>query len=462
VTDKAGVKGNGDWGMGGCVGDVDNNGYDDLFITNYGRDVLYLNNGNGTFRDVSASAGIEGGQRFHSGCAFGDYDGDGDLDLYVSTYAEFDLAIARTEPPYTTTAVPGKPLPLPPGPERYKASTHEFYENIGNGRFIDVSEKSGVAYGAHMRARTTGVAGHGFGVVWGDYDNDGRPDIYVANDITPNFLFHNNGDKTFTEVGGRLGVATDLNGRAQAGMGVDMADFDNDERLDFVVTNYADDHTTLYLNSGRGPFSDVSKTVGLLVGPFLSWGTQFADFNLDGLLDLLIVNGHVSPLASDASRRPGSSYAQRALLYEHQEDGTLREIGTTLEGFFTEKHVSRGLAVGDLNNDGHLDFVVQNQDESPSVVINRGVPGNWTLIKLRGTKSNRSAIGARVTIRAGGRTQMREVKSGGSFLSQSDLRLHFGLRDATVIDQLTVRWPSGRVQVERGLKTNRIVSLTEK
>ncbi len=464
VTDRAGVRGNGEWGMGGCVGDVDNNGFDDIFITNYGRDVLYLNNGDGTFRDVSKEAGIEGGDRWHSGCAFGDYDGDGDLDLYVSDYVQFNLAEARENPLYKFVAKSGQPFNRV-GPAFYKPTPHEFYENVGGGRFIDVSERSGIARGGTARRdmRAANIAGYGFGVVWGDYDNDGDLDIYVANDETPNFLFRNNGDKTFTEVGMQAGVALDIDGRAQAGMGVDMADYDNDGNLDIIVTNFGDDHYTLYRNHGDGTFTDVSRAVGLSPSYFLGWGTQFVDFDLDGLLDLVAVNGHVQP-SMDLPMRTAqlAGYRQRPLVYRQDAAGKLREIGALLGGPMMKTYNSRGLAVADLNNDGQMDLVISNQEERPLVLMNRGVPGNWALIKLRGTRSNRSAIGARIWLRSGDRVQMREVKSGGSYLSQSDLRQHFGLGSATTIDEVKIRWPSGRIQVEQGVKANRITTITER
>jgi len=464
VTDRAGVRGNGDWGMGGCVGDVDNNGYDDLFITNYGRDVLLLNNGNGTFRDVSKEAGIESPGRWHSGCAFGDYDGDGDLDLYVSNYAQFDLAEAREMPLYKYTARSGQAFNQP-GPNVYKATPHEFYENVGKGRFIDVSEKSGVARGgtARLGSPQPNVGGYGFGVVWGDYDNDGDLDVYVANDTSPNFLFRNNGDKTFTEVGVQAGVAFDANGRPQAGMGVDMADYDNDGDLDIFVTNFADDHFTLYRNEGDGTFTDISARAGFISTWFLGWGTQFVDLDHDGLLDLVTVNGHVQPSYDVAVRKARlAGYRQRPLIYHHDASGAFREIGVSVGGTFTQTFNSRGLAIADLNNDGQMDLVFTNQEERPVVMINQGVPGNWITIKLRGSTSNRSAIGARVTLRTGDRTQMREVKSGSGFLSQSDLRQNFGLGEAKSIDELKIRWPSGKLQVEKPPRTNQIVVITEK
>jgi hypothetical protein len=464
VTDRAGVRGNGAWGMGGCVGDVDNNGFDDIFVTAYGANVLYLNDGKGVFRDVSKEAGIEGGNRWHSGCAFGDFDGDGDLDLYVANYAQFDLAEAREMPLYKNTARLGYPINQP-GPNVYKTTPHQFYENVGRGRFVDVSDKVGVSLGgkARLGTPTPFVGGYGFGVVWGDYDNDGDLDIFVANDTTPNFLFRNNGDKTFTEVGVQAGVAFDANGRPQAGMGVDMADYDNDGDLDIVVTNFADDHFTLYRNEGDGTFTDISRKVGLVETYFLGWGAQLVDLDLDGLLDLVTVNGHVQPSMENTIRKARlAGYRQRPLVFRHEANGALREIGASIGGPIMKTYNSRGLAVADLNNDGQMDFVFVNQEEPASVIMNGGVPGSWALIKLRGTKSNRSAIGARIELKAGDRTFIREVKSGGSYLSQSDFRQHFGLGTAKAIDEVKIRWPSGRVQVERGVKVNQITTITER
>jgi hypothetical protein len=462
VTAKAHVAGNGAWGMGGCVGDIDNNGFDDLFVTSYGHNVLYLNAGNGTFRDVSVDAGIEGGQQWHTGCAFGDYDRDGDLDLYVATYAVFSVADARKRPPYTTTARPGQPM-LQPGPQFYEAASHQFFENTGRAHFVDASERTHVAQGGNGAGGPTGFQGYGLGVVWADFDNDGDLDIFVANDMTPNFLFRNNGDKTFTETAMRAGVAFDAAGRVQAGMGVDAADVTNDGLLDLVVTNFADDHTTIYRNDRSQRFTDVSPRVGLRAGPFMGWGVQFADFDLDGRLDLLNVNGHVSAVPfPDAKRAMLAGYLQRPLVYQQQTDGSLRELGMTVGGPFAIAHGSRGLAVGDLNNDGQLDFVINNQEDRPSIALNQRVAGHWLLVKLRGTRSNRSAIGARVTARTSGRSQVREVKSGGSYLSQSDLRVHFGLGDALTVDELTIRWPDGHVQTELRVPADRIVTVVER
>ncbi|MBI3047714.1 MAG: CRTAC1 family protein [Acidobacteria bacterium] len=491
VTMKAGVAGNGAWGMGGCIGDVDNNGFDDIFVTNYGTDVLYMNNGNGTFLDASKSAGVEGGNRWHAGCAFGDYDRDGDLDLYVSTYADFALEAARKDPrvqkalramrapllePYRGAEGAGVDRNLDRtagdagldqaaggtgfdalGPIHYPAQPDELYENVGRGRFIDASERAGIR---RVQPR------YGFGVVWGDYDNDGDLDLFVANDMVPNYLFRNDG-KAFTEVGLAAGVAFDMNGKAPSGMGADMADYDNDGNLDITVTNFSGEYNSLYRGTGKDLFIDAAAEAGLVEStlPFLGWGTQFVDLDLDGFQDLVAVNGHVYPRADNIPRlkRIGAGYRQRVLLFRSRHGGTFEEIGATLGRPFADVHGGRGLAVGDLNNDGQMDLVIANQEERPSVWMNRGVPGgHWSLVKLRGTTSNRSAIGARVTLRAGGRSQMREVKSGGSYLSQSDLRVHFGLGAATQVDELRIRWPSGRVQVESRIPVNQITTIVEK
>ena len=454
VTAKARVGGTGAWGMGGCVADVDNNGYDDLFVTNYGPDVLYLNNGDGTFRDVSAASGVAGGDRWHSGCAFGDYDGDGDVDLYVSVYAEFSFDKERSKPPYTT-ARPGLPMSIP-GPEHYPTAPHEFYENVGGGRFVDAAAKAGIA-----NARP----GHGFGVVWGDFDNDGDQDIYVANDLTPNHLFVNNGNKTFTDQAVPMGVALDAFGRRQASMGVDSGDYDNDGDLDLIVTNYALDHTTLYRNDG-GVFTDISSRARLTATRDMGWGVQFVDLNLDALLDVVEIHGHLDPVmdrpvsksvaAEIGFHAEKAGYAQWSAVRRNRANAFEFIMPGRLGDLFREPHVGRGLALADLDTNGQMDLVVSNQDERPSIFLNEGVPGNWAMFKLRGTRSNRSAIGARVTVRAGGVTQMREVKSGGSYLSQSDLRLHFGLGPAKTLDEVTIRWPSGRVQTLRGLPSNRL------
>jgi enediyne biosynthesis protein E4 len=457
VTQTAGVRGAGAWGMGGCVGDVDNNGFDDILVTNVGRNLLFLNDGRGRFREAARANGLDGGNSYHSGCAFGDYDADGDLDVYVASYVEFSLKEARVGP-YSVVR-PGVELEAAP-PSAYPAALDHFYENRGDGQFLDVSERAGI--------RATRPS-YGFGVVWGDVDNDGDSDIYVANDMLPNNLFINNGNRTFTDRAELLGAALNAEGRPQASMGTDIADYDNDGDLDIVTTNYTDDRTTLY-RSDNGTFTDDSQRTGLRVSRFMGWGAQFVDLDLDGLQDLVTVNGHLNPRMD----RPFESveldgkktrflvgYHQRSQFYRNAGDGTLKEVEFAATSPAAKALVGRGLAVGDLNNDGRMDLVITSQDEAASLLMNESPMRNWLLVKLVGTRSNRSAIGARVRITIGGRTQIREIKSGGSYLSQSDLRAHFGLGTSDRVESLDVRWPSGRVQSLTDVRSNQVLTVRE-
>lgn len=446
VTEKAGV-GDHHWGMGVCAGDVNNDGFEDLYVTNFGPNVLYLNNGDGTFRDISKESGTDDGS-WSSSTAFGDYDRDGDLDLYVANYLEFDVKNPPADSPlcrYRGIKVQCGPRGLVPTPDR-------FYENQGDGRFVD-------------RTRASGVADvnpyYGLGVVWGDYDNDGDPDIFVANDSTPNFLFQNRGDKTFSEVALAAGVALSEDGREQACMGVDFGDYDNDGNLDLITTNFSEDYNTLYRNDGNGTFTDVSYKAGVaeVSWSYLGWGTQFVDFDLDGFLDLVVANGHVYPEVD--AHELGTTYRQRNLLFRNLRDGRFKEIGQRSGPGFAEVYSSRGLAVGDINNDGRMDLLVANLDHPPSLLLNQTASGNWILLKLNGKKSNRSAIGTRVTVRTGTSRQIREIKSGGSYQSQSDLRLHFGLGLHQRIEEIIIRWPSGHLQVLKGVEANQILTVQE-
>ena len=421
VTQTAGMRGAGAWGMGGCVGDVDNDGFDDVLVTNFGPNDFYRNNGDGTFRNATAAAGLGAGATWHTGCAFGDYDSDGDLDLYVANYARFSLAVARKGAPYAK-APAGTPIQSLP-PTDYGLTPHQFFENVGGGRFADASERAGVT-------RTQG--GYGLGVVWGDFDNDGDSDIYVANDLSPNHLFRNEG-KGFREIGDASGSAFNIDGRVQASMGVDAADYDNDGDLDLVVTNFSDDRSTLYKNDGSAAFADESERAGLRVSPLMGWGVQFVDLDLDGLQDLVAVNGHLFPemdkpqvrtnLAGQRIEAPFVGFHQPALFYRNVGGGVLRQLEMPPGTDAARPRVSRGLAVGDLDNDGRMDLVLNNQDDQPAILMNDTPPAGWLMVKLVGTQSNRSAIGARVSITVGGRSQLREVRSGGSYLSQGGLRV---------------------------------------
>jgi len=447
VTEQARVSDN-HWGMGVCVGDVNNDGFEDLYVTNFGPNVLYLNNGDGTFRDFSKESGTDDSS-WSSSAAFGDYDKDGDLDLYVSNYLEFDVRNLPQDNPLCRY----RGLKVQCGPRGLTPTAHRFYENQGNGKFVDVTQKSGIG-----RARPY----YGLGVVWGDYDNDGDLDIFVANDSTPNYLFRNNGNKTFSEVALLAGVALSEEGKEKASMGVDFGDYDNDGDLDLFVTSFSEDYDTLYRNEGNGQFSDVSYAAGIgeTTWSYLAWGTQFIDFDLDGWLDLVIANGHVYPEVDGA--KLGTNYRQRNLFFRNLKRGKFDEVSNQAGSGFEKAQSSRGLAVGDINNDGQMDLLIANLDAPPSLLLNRNTLGNWILLRLKGSKSNRSAIGARVWARTGSLVQMREVKSGGSYQSQNDLRVHFGLGSARTIDQLEIRWPGGKVQTMNDVKANQILLVDER
>ena len=443
VTAKARL-GDQNWSMGVAVADVDNNGLQDLYVTNYGPNRLYLNQGDGTFEDVAAAAGVAGAE-WSSSAAFADYDTDGDVDLYVTNYLEFD----PHDLPDDSQLCRYRGIRVQCGPRGMVPTADRFYENVGNGRFKDVTEASGVGLVPDF---------YGLGVTWADYDDDGHSDVYVANDSTPNFLLRNNGDKTFEEVALIAGVALSADGKEQAGMGVDFGDYDNDGDLDLIVTNFSDDYNTLYRNLGSGEFADVSYRSGLGEPTWLklSWGAQFADFDRDGFLDIAIANGHVYPEVD--SHEFGISYRQPNSIFLNQRDGTFMHVDPAPR---SPAYSSRGLATGDVNNDGAIDLLIANVDAPPSLLLGRPAGGHWLLLDLRGAAANRAAIGARVTVKSGGLVQMREVRSGGSYQSQSDLRLHFGLGDYDLVDEVRIRWPGGREQVLKSVKADQILRIAE-
>jgi enediyne biosynthesis protein E4 len=450
VTHAAGLDFTG-WGQGVCVGDYDNDGFDDLYVTYYGKNRLYHNQGNGTFKEVAAIAGVAGdGTAWGTGCAFVDYDRDGKLDLVVANYVLFDLK---------TTPQPGhglmcvwKGTPVMCGPRGLESSPNILYHNLGSGKFADVSKSSGIekTYGHYC-----------FSVSTLDYDDDGWPDIYVACDSTPSILYHNQKNGTFTDVAAQAGVAFNEDGREQAGMGSTIGDYDNDGRPDIFKTNFSDDASSLYHNNGDGTFTSTIFDAGLgLNTRFLGWGTMFIDVDNDGRPDILSVNGHVYPEVDSAQL--GSTYREPRLLYWNRGDGKFTDISQDCGPGCTEAQSSRGLAIADLWNDGRLSAVVNNMSGRPLLLVNQATNKNdWVGVITKGTKSNRDGIGAKVTVFAKDHKYVQEVRSGSSYISSSDRRLHFGLGSSAAVDHIEVRWPNGNTERFSGGTANRFVTLVE-
>ena len=441
VTDIVGV-GDTNYGLGCCVGDYDNDDNQDLYITNFEANVLYHNNGDGTFSDVTQKAGV-GDERWGSCCAFADYDNDGDLDLFVSNYVVFNLE----ENPICSS----RGIRVYCGPETYDSVPDILYRNNGDGSFTDVTESAGLYN-----------AGKGFGVVWGDYDNDGDLDLFVANDTTPNFLYCNNSDGTFAEMAMMAGVALSESGMAFNGMGANFGDYDNDGYLDIIVTNFQDQTTSLYRNTHDGFFFDVTFTSGIgeQTLPYLEWGVDLFDFDNDGDLDIFTANGHVDDNIEQFD--PIGTYNQQNQLFRNNGNGTFSDSSNMAGPGLLIKTVSRGAAFGDYDNDGDIDILVTNVNQPPILLRNDGGnKNNWLMIKTVGVKSNRDGIGARITISAGGKMQIREIKSGSSFLCQSDMRAFFGLGKSDMIDLVEIRWPSGIVEKIEKVKINQIITIVE-
>ena len=470
VTRQAGLAHTG-WGQGVCVGDYDNDGFEDLYVTYYGKNVLYHNNGNGTFADVSEKAGVAGsGKAWGTGCAFVDYDRDGHLDLMVANYVDFDLS---------TTPAPGqrpnciwKGVPVMCGPQGLPGANNILYHNRGDGTFEDVTTQSHID-------QTDGH--YAFSVTTLDYDDDGWPDIFVACDSTPSILYHNNRDGTFKDVAVTSGAAFNEDGHAQAGMGSTAADYDGSGRLDIFKTNFSDDTATLYRNNGDGTFDDVTYQAGLgLHTQYLGWGTMFFDFDNDGWPDLLLVNGHVYPEVD--SQHLGSNFQEPRILYHNNGNGTFTDISAASGPGINTFSSSRGLAIGDLWNDGRLSAVVSNMNAPPSLLVNLVRTANhWitlrpvgsiaqsksrssatsTVLKSPAPQSNRDAIGARIRVKAGGRILVDEVRSGSSFISNNDLRVHFGLGSVAKIDWVEIRWPGGLLEKFDNLAVDKFHTLKE-
>jgi hypothetical protein len=449
LTEKAGLA-TPCFAMGGAVGDYDNDGWPDLYVTCLGGNVLYHNNGDGSFSGVTAKAGVADG-RWSTGVAFGDYDGDGFVDLMVANYVDFHL---NDLPRFGSSPnCKYRGIDVQCGPRGLKGAGDSLFHNNGDGTFSDVSKAAGVS-------DPNGY--YGMGVLWADFNNTGRPDIYVANDSTPKFLYKNEGNGKFKEIGLESGTAVSEDGSEQASMGIALGDYLHTGRPSLYVTNFSDENDLLYRNDGNWNFTEVSYAAGVALPslPWVKWGTAFVDLDDDGWLDLLTVTGHVYPQVDTLPS--GGGYRQPKLLHLNQKDGTFCDASDQAGPALKEKHVSRGLAVGDLFNDGKIDVVISDLDGSPMILKNHGIPGrHWISFELAGTKSNRLALNARIKIVAGGMTQTDEIHSGGSYLSQNDLRLHFGLGSAKTIDRVEIRWPSGAIETLKDLAPDQFYSVLE-
>jgi hypothetical protein len=451
VTEKSGLARTG-WQTGICVGDYNNDGWDDLFCCFWGHNILFHNNGDGTFTDVTRKAGVyDERHRWGSGCTFLDYDRDGRLDLFVCNYIQLDPL--KTGAAGDPAACQWKGIPVMCGPRGLTGDTNVLYHNNGDGTFTDVSEKAGILKPGPRYSITAAVS---------DFDNDGWPDIYVAVDSEPSILFRNNHDGTFSDVAVMAGCAYSENGHEQAGMGVAVADYDCDGWFDIFKTNFADDTCNLYRNNGDGTFSDVTFASGIGINnQYVAWGCGFVDYDNDGWADIVQVNGHVYP--EIGGHQIGQTFKNPRLVYKNMGNGRFKDVSADMGPGITERFSSRGAAFGDYDNDGDVDALVLNMNDVPSLLRNDGGNRqNWIKIKLIGTKCNRTAIGARARVVTGNHAQIDEVRSGSSVMSQSDLRLHFGLGGAQTIDVIEVKWPTTQ-KVERftKIKPNQILTIRE-
>jgi enediyne biosynthesis protein E4 len=449
VTEKSGLAYPG-WAMGVVAADFDGDGFQDLYVTCLGPNHLYHNNGDGTFTDVTVKAGVDD-PRWSTGAAFGDYDRDGRLDLFVANYVDFRLSDLPKFGKGKFCNYHG--LAVQCGPRGLKGAGDSLFHNNGNGTFSNVSEKTGLS---DPNGR------YGLGAVWTDVDGDGWPDLYVANDTGPNFLYHNKQNGTFEEIGFLAGVAVGDDGQEQGSMGIAVGDYLHKGRPSLFVTNFSDEYDTLYRHDSKLEFTDVSYPSGIasVSIPFLGWGTAFFDYDNDGWLDLLAVNGHVYPQVDQADL--GTSYRQRILLFHNNRNGTFSEVAAANGSALMVPRVSRGAAFGDIDNDGDIDIVIENLDGKPTILRNDGGNrNNWVAIKLQANGLNRDAIGAKVKVEADDLVQWGEVRAGGSYLSASDLRLHFGLEKRPSIDLIEVHWMDGTVESIRKVPANQFVTIQE-
>ena len=455
VTAKSGLAHSG-WGQGVCIGDYDNDGFEDLFVTYFGKNVLYHNNGDGTFTDVSEKAGVAGdGKRWNTGCSFVDYDRDGHLDLFVANYIDLDLA---TAPVPESGPCNYKGIMVACGPPGLNGGKNILYHNNGDGTFKDVSQESGI-----LQANGT----YGLGVLTADFDNDGWPDIYVANDSTASALYQNLKNGRFTDIAMEAGCALSADGKPQAGMGVSAADYDLDGNLDIVKTNFAGDTPSLYRNLGKANFEDATFPAGLgKHTQYLGWGVGFFDMDNDGWPDILICNGHVYPEVEQLKNEAG--YPQRKLLYRNLRNRRFEDVSMEAGAGISAPVASRGCAFGDFDNDGDIDVVVNTVNDFPQLLrCDLKNKNNWLKVRTIGAKSNRSGIGARlkcVTQPPGDakpHQQIDEVRSGGGYFSQNDLRVHFGIGNAEKIALLEIRWPSGQIDKLENLKPNQLIFVKE-
>jgi len=448
VAESAGLTVTG-WGQGVCVGDFDNDGHPDMLVTYYGHNILYRNRGDGTFEDVTAKAKLPTtGIRYGSGCSFVDYDRDGYLDLVVANYVDLDFD--KTPRPGQSDFCEWKSIPVMCGPRGLPKAHNVLYHNNRDGTFTDVSDAAGFLKPGGR---------YSLGVVAADFDNDGWPDIYIACDMTPSLYFHNLRNGTFEERGAEAGVAFNFDGALQAGMGVAVADYDNDGRLDIAKTNFSGDLTSLFHNDDGKFFTDVSREAGLKARQYLGWGVAFVDVDDDGWRDLIVANGHVYPEVE--GKQLGDTYLQPTVLYHNLGDGKFKDVTSEAGPAFQVSRPARGLAVGDLDGDGRPEIVIVNMNSVPSLLKNDGQHGHFLNLSLTGTKSNRSAIGARAIVTVNGRKTIDEVMSGGSYYSNNSFTLHFGLGTAAAVDGIEIRWPGGTVQKIGKTVADQTLNITE-